>query len=316
MIEADGLTRRYGETTVVDSIDLAVREGTVCAVLGPNGAGKTTTVRMLATLLRATSGSASVGGHDIRRNAHRVRQLIGLTGQYASVDENLSGRDNLTLIGKLWGMSGKRARARADQLLTAFDLVDVADRAAGRYSGGIRRRLDLATSLVANSRVLFLDEPTTGLDPRSRSGLWETVRELVADGVTVLLTTQYLDEAAALADHIVVIDQGRVVADGTPNDLRGHVGGRTLTVRPRRPRDLPLVQERMAAALPEALSSSRGGVRARIEDIDGIQPVIDRLAGLEIAELSMNDPSLEETFFRLTERPSPFPAEPAIKDIP
>ena len=227
-IAARGLIKRYGATTAVDGVDLTIREGTVFGLLGPNGAGKTTIVRMLATLIEPDAGQASVLGYDVAGQAHQVRQLIGLTGQYASVDESLTGTENLLLIGRLTGASRRDAKERARELLTRFRLTDAANRAVKTYSGGMRRRLDLAASLVSRPRVLFLDEPTTGLDPRSRNELWEVIRELLRGGVTVLLTTQYLEEADQLADQIAVIDHGRVIAEGTSAQLKAQTGARTL----------------------------------------------------------------------------------------
>jgi oleandomycin transport system ATP-binding protein len=225
-IEAEGLVKRFGDTVALDGVDLAVPRGKVLGVLGPNGAGKTTAVRVLATLLRADAGWARVGGYDVREQATAVRGLIGLTGQYASVDEDLSGTENLVLIGKLLGMAKADAKARAADLLARFELTDAAGRAVKTYSGGMRRRADLAASLVGRPQVLYLDEPTTGLDPHSRNEVWATVRGLVDDGVTVLLTTQYLEEADQLADLITVIDHGKVIATGTPNDLKRRKIGR------------------------------------------------------------------------------------------
>jgi oleandomycin transport system ATP-binding protein len=227
-ITAEALTKRFGTVTAVDGIDLAIAEGTVFGLLGPNGAGKTTTVSMLATLIRPDSGRATVAGYDVTTQAHQVRQLIGLTGQYASVDETLTGAENLTLIGRLTGLPRKAAKRRASDLLAQFRLEDAASRAAKTYSGGMRRRLDLAASLVARPRVLFLDEPTTGLDPRSRNEVWEVVRDLTDDGVTVLLTTQYLEEADQLAERIAVIDHGLVIAAGTPDELKASTGAASL----------------------------------------------------------------------------------------
>jgi oleandomycin transport system ATP-binding protein len=227
-VVARGLTKRFGATTAVDGIDLAIREGTVFGLLGPNGAGKTTIIRMLATLIAPDAGQAAVLGYDVAAQAHQVRQLIGLTGQYASVDETLTGTENLVLIARLTGATRKDAKDRARELLTRFRLADAAGRAVKTYSGGMRRRLDLAASLVSWPRVLFLDEPTTGLDPRSRNELWAIVRELVAGGVTVLLTTQYLEEADQLADQIAVIDHGRVIAAGTSAQLKAQTGADSL----------------------------------------------------------------------------------------
>jgi oleandomycin transport system ATP-binding protein len=227
-IVARGLTKRYGATTAVDGIDLTIPEGSVFGLLGPNGAGKTTIVSILATLVEPDEGHAAVLGYDVARQAHQVRQLIGLAGQYASLDETLTGTENLVLIGRLIGLPRKEAKERAARLLAKFRLAGAAARAVKTYSGGMRRRLDLAASLVATPRVLFLDEPTTGLDPRSRTELWDVVRELVKDGVTVLLTTQYLEEADQLADRIAVIDHGRVIAQGTSAELKELTGADTL----------------------------------------------------------------------------------------
>src|SRR3954470_11793976 len=231
-IEARSLRKRFGDTQALDGVDVAVRTGTVHGVLGPNGAGKTTAVRILATLLKADEGSAIVAGYDVAQEPARVRELIGLTGQYASVDELLTGRQNLELIGALLDLSRKDRKSRAGELLAWFDLSDAADRPAKTYSGGMRRRLDLAASLVGRPGVVFLDEPTTGLDPAKREDMWGVVRDLVADGSTVMLTTQYLEEADALADEITVIDNGRVIANDTPDGLKHIVGGQTLMVRP------------------------------------------------------------------------------------
>src|SRR6266498_2594344 len=237
-IWAEGLSKRFGDTRALAGVDLAVPTGSVLGLLGPNGAGKTTAVRVLATLLRPDEGRAAVGGYDVLREAHQVRQLVGLTGQYAAVDENLTGTENLLLIGRLLGLSRREARRRAGELLDDFGLSDAADRATKTYSGGMRRRLDLAASLVGRPRILFLDEPTTGLDPRARLELWTIVRGLVRSGSTVLLTTQYLDEADALADNIAVIDHGKVIATGTPDELKAKTGAQTLAVRPAEPADL------------------------------------------------------------------------------
>src|SRR5580700_3475812 len=229
-ILVEGLTKSFGNVHALRGIDLSVPRGTVLGVLGPNGAGKTTAVRILTTLLPPDGGRASVCGYDVVRDAHRVRQLIGLTGQYASVDEGLTATNNLIMIGRLLGMSRPEARARAAELLAKFELSEAAGRPVKTFSGGMRRRVDLAASLVGRPQVLFLDEPTTGLDPQARADVWEMIRLLVADGVTVLLTTQYLDEADQLADDIVVIDHGRVIATGTPDELKAKVGGQVLEV--------------------------------------------------------------------------------------
>ncbi|HEX6131025.1 MAG TPA: ATP-binding cassette domain-containing protein, partial [Actinomycetota bacterium] len=246
-IEAEGLVKTFGDTRALDGVDMVAGEGTVFGLLGPNGAGKTTAVRILSTLLRPDSGRAAVGGYDVGRQPHEVRRLIGLTGQYAAVDELLSGQENLYMIGRLLGMRKGEARARSTELLEDFDLAEAGGKLARTYSGGMRRRLDLAASLVGRPRFLYLDEPTTGLDPRSRLELWGMIRALVAKGTTVLLTTQYLEEADQLADEIVVIDHGRVIAAGTPQDLKTRVGGLVLYAKPVDPADLATTQAVLAA---------------------------------------------------------------------
>lgn len=302
-IQADGLVRRFGATTALAGVDLAVRTGTVFGLLGPNGAGKTTVVRVLATLLQPDAGRASVGGYDVFRQAHQVRQVIGLTGQYASVDEALTGVENLLLIGRLLGLGRAAARARARELLADFHLSDAGDRAARTYSGGMRRRLDLAASLVGRPQVLFLDEPTTGLDPRSRTELWEIVRALVAeDGVTVLLTTQYLEEADHLADEIAVVDHGLVIATGSPDVLKARTSGQVLAVRPADPADLPLLcslLREMAGAEPDL---AQGGATVPVRDRAVLPAVVRRLdeAGVEVGELALRGASLDEVFLALT----------------
>ncbi|SIN37106.1 ATP-binding cassette domain-containing protein [Micromonospora cremea] len=301
-IRAEGLVRRFGATTALAGVDLAVPTGTVFGLLGPNGAGKTTAVRVLATLLRADEGHATVGGFDVVRDAHRVRQLIGLTGQYASVDETLTGAENLLLIGRLLGLSRADAKQRARQLLADFQLSDAADRAAKTFSGGMRRRLDLAASLVGRPQVLFLDEPTTGLDPRSRNELWDIVRALVSDGVTVLLTTQYLEEADQLAGEIAVVDHGRVIAQGTPEELKAKTGGQTLTVRPSDLADLGTVTAiaaEVSGATPEV---AQNAVTVAVNDPGVLPAVVSRLDAAEIAvaELALRGASLDEVFLSLT----------------
>jgi oleandomycin transport system ATP-binding protein len=305
-IRAEGLVKRFGETTALDGADLVARAGSVLGVLGPNGAGKTTAVRILATLLRPDAGHATVGGHDVVRGAHKVRQLIGLTGQYASVDEKLTGTENLRFIGRLLGLSRGAARQRARELLAAFGLDDAADRAAQTYSGGMRRRLDLASSLVGRPRVLFLDEPTTGLDPRARTELWDLVRGLVADGVTVLLTTQYLDEADQLADEIAVIDHGRVIATGTPEELKARIGGQSLVVRPADAAKVPIVVSVVSELTRVPPDVDGELVTAPTADPDLLPAVVRRLddAGVTIAELALRSASLDEVFLALTGKPA------------
>jgi oleandomycin transport system ATP-binding protein len=304
IIEAYGLVKHFGETKALQGVDLLVPRGTVLGVLGPNGAGKTTAVRILTTLLRPDGGSARIGGFDVVHDAQRVRETIGLTGQYASVDEDLTGRQNLVLFGTLLDLGKAEAKRRAAELLEWFDLGEAADRQAKTYSGGMRRRLDLAASLVGRPEVIFLDEPTTGLDPAKREDMWGVVRQLVRDGSTVLLTTQYLEEADALADEITVIDHGRVIAHDTPDKLKRVVGGLTLEVRPADVADL----EQAAAILAEVSSGVapdqvRKGVLAVPVDGDtAMTHAVAKLAaaGIGVTELSLHLPSLDEVFFSLT----------------
>jgi len=303
-IQAEGLVKRYGETRALDGVDLVVPQGRLLGVLGPNGAGKTTAVRVLATLLRPDAGTASVGGYDVTRQAHQVRSLIGLTGQYAAVDEMLTGVENLMMIGRLLGMTRAESRARASELLKRFDLSDAGGRAAKTYSGGMRRRLDLAASLVGRPQVLFLDEPTTGLDPRSRTDLWSVVRGLMADGVTVLLTTQYLEEADQLADDIVVFDHGKVIASGTSDELKATTGAQVLEVRPLLAEHLQLVGTIMADVLGETPDLSGGKATVSVHD-PAVVPAIVRLLddqGVTASELALRKSSLDEVFLSLTGR--------------
>ena len=305
-IWAEGLVKRFGETTALDGVDLGVRTGTVLGLLGPNGAGKTTAVRVLATLLNPDAGRATVGGYDVVREAHQVRQLVGLTGQYAAVDEMLTGTENLVLIGRLLGIPKAEAKLRAGELMRQFDLTEAADRATKTYSGGMRRRLDLAASLVGRPPMLFLDEPTTGLDPRARHELWGLIRSLVAGGVTVLLTTQYLDEADELADEIVVIDHGRVIATGTPDELKAKTGSQTLAVRPEDEAHLSIVTSvvgELAKATPE-VDGQR--VTAPVTAPAVLPAVVRRLddAGVVVTELTLRSSSLNEVFLSLTGHPA------------
>jgi oleandomycin transport system ATP-binding protein len=305
-IEAMGLTKSFGDTRALAGVDLAARKGSVLAVLGPNGAGKTTAVRILATLLRADSGIAKVNGYDVRAQAAKVRENIGLTGQFASVDEELTGMQNLVMIGQLLDLPKKAARARAAELLEWFDLTEAAGKMAKTYSGGMRRRLDLAASLVGRPPVIFLDEPTTGLDPAKREDMWDVVRSLVSDGSTVLLTTQYLEEADALADEITVIDHGKVIAHDTPHGLKRAVGGQRLTVHPVDPaRYDDLLTVLSAIPQPRGLTpeaNGRGSVTIQVEGDEVLPDVVTRLrtAGIAVDELSLHLPSLDEVFFTLT----------------
>jgi oleandomycin transport system ATP-binding protein len=302
-IEATGLTKSFGETRALRGVDLQVRKGTVHAVLGPNGAGKTTAVRILATLLRPDAGNATVDGFDVLRQAGKVRESIGLTGQFASVDEDLTGTQNLVMIGQLLDLSKKEAKARAAELLSWFDLTEAASRVAKNYSGGMRRRLDLAASLVGRPAVVFLDEPTTGLDPAKREDMWDVVRRLISDGSTVLLTTQYLEEADALADEITVVDHGLVIAHDTPNGLKHKIGGQRLKVRAidlTREENLRELLTKISGHVPE--SDGRGALTVPVTGDEVLPDVLSRLreAGIAVEEFSLHLPSLDEVFFTLT----------------
>ncbi|MEG3630027.1 ATP-binding cassette domain-containing protein [Streptomyces poriticola] len=306
-VEVRGLVKRYGGTVALDGVDLEVEEGTVLGVLGPNGAGKTTLVRCLSTLVRPDAGTARVAGYDVLRQPRQLRRVIGLTGQYASVDEKLSGRENLYMIGRLLDLSGGAARRRADEMLERFSLVDAAGRPVMQYSGGMRRRLDLAASMVGRPAVLYLDEPTTGLDPRTRNEVWDEVRSMVADGVTVLLTTQYMEEAEQLAHELAVIDRGRVIAGGGVAELKAKVGGRTLQLRPSDPAQLTP----MAAAIAEAGLDGVAGARTLPEDGELHVPIAsdEQLTsvvglmgarGFALAHVGTHLPSLDEVFLAIT----------------
>jgi ABC-2 type transport system ATP-binding protein len=288
----------------VDGIDLEVAQGEIFGVLGPNGAGKTTMLRMLATLLSIDAGQARIFGVDVAREPHRIRQLVGVTGQYASVDENLTATENLWLFGRLQGLRSADARATARRLLDQFGLQDAADRPLSEFSGGMRRRLDLAASLITRPPLIFLDEPTTGLDPRTRGQMWDTIRELVADGCTVLLTTQYLDEADQLADRIAVIDRGRKVAEGTPDELKTSVGSSTLQLRmsvPADTTDAVAVVRRVLREEP-VLTPEAGGMNAALADANQAADVLIALrqAGLSIASATVQKPTLDEVFMAIT----------------
>ncbi|HWG98567.1 MAG TPA: ATP-binding cassette domain-containing protein [Pilimelia sp.] len=315
-ILVSGLVKEFAGTRAVAGVDLEVPAGTVLGLLGPNGAGKTTTVRILATLLRPDAGRAWVNGHEVTERPDLVREAIGLTGQYAALDANISGRENLYLIGRLLDLPRRRARERAAELLERFGLTGAADRLVRTYSGGMRRRVDLAASLVGDPAVLFLDEPTTGLDPRSRNGLWDAVRDLVRQGTTVLLTTQYMEEAEALADAVVVMDGGRIVASGTSVELRSRVGGKALRVRPGPPTP--------PAAVVAALTAAGLGPAA-VEDDVVVLPVADDAQlsaalralgehGVSVAEIGSHMPSLDEVFLALTGATPGGAARPADPD--
>jgi ABC-2 type transport system ATP-binding protein len=306
MIDVQGLRKSFGEVVAVDGIDLDVPEATVFGLLGPNGAGKTTTVRILTTLLRPDAGRATVAGLDVVRDAEQLRHVIGLAGQTAAIDENLTGYENLEMVGRLYHLPKQVARTRAEEILERFQLTDAADRPARTYSGGMRRRLDLGASLVGRPRVLFLDEPTTGLDPRSRLELWDVIRELVRDGTTIMLTTQYLEEADRLADGIAVVDVGRVIARGTPDELKARVGGEVLALR-------VSDRSRVPAAAGAVLGLGPGG--GKVDNNTGeitipvgpdgprlLTEAVRRLdaEGIEIADIALRRPTLDDVFLALT----------------
>lgn len=302
---AEGLRKRYGQTEALRGVDLTVERGTICGLLGPNGAGKTTIVRILTTLLNPDAGYARVAGFDVVREAEQVRYRIGLAGQQAAVDELLTGRGNLEMVGRLYHLPTRAARQRADELLERFDLTEAANRIAKGYSGGMRRRLDLAASLVAAPPILFLDEPTTGLDPRSRRGMWAIIRELVAGGTTVLLTTQYLEEADQLADRIVVIDTGQVIASGTADELKAQIGGEQVDVVVHdadRLAEAEAILWRVGGTAPRVDSDTRritvptrGGAGALVEVVRELD-----LVGIVVDDLALRRPTLDEVFLTLT----------------
>ena len=302
-IEATGLVKSFGSTRAVDGVDLAVRAHSVYAVLGPNGAGKTTTIRMLATLLRPDGGSARVLGHDIVTDADAVRRVVSLTGQLASVDEDLTGGENLVLLGRLLGLGRAAAKARAGELLDAFGLSEAAGKLVKHYSGGMRRRLDIAASIVVTPQLMFLDEPTTGLDPRSRNQVWSIVRALVDEGTTILLCTQYLEEADQLADGIAVIDRGRVIAEGTPAQLKASVGSGALHVRLLDPAQRPAAAELLDRALGAvSLEADPAALTAACSDPERAADAIVALtrSGVGVASFTLGQPSLDEVFLALT----------------
>ncbi|PYY49169.1 daunorubicin/doxorubicin resistance ABC transporter ATP-binding protein DrrA [Curtobacterium sp. MCLR17_043] len=313
-VEATGLVKTFGTNRAVDGVDLRVEAGTVYGVLGPNGAGKTTTISMLATLLRADGGEARIFGHDVRREAQTVRTLIGVTGQYASVDETLSATENLVVFARLLGLSRAESKRKSTELLERFGLTEAASRPLKGFSGGMRRRLDLAASLIAQPPLIFLDEPTTGLDPRTRAQMWDTIRELVATGSTVLLTTQYLDEADQLADRIAVIDHGRVVAEGTGDELKASIGSASLQLR-LADSDGGDGTERLATAAdlvarvlgaPPVASPEGSRLTAPMADPDRVTDLLVafREAGVSLAEISVQKPTLDEVFLTITGKPA------------
>ncbi|WSK71080.1 ATP-binding cassette domain-containing protein [Streptomyces sp. NBC_01276] len=311
-VEVRGLVKHYGETKALDGVDLDVREGTVLGVLGPNGAGKTTLVRCLSTLIVPDAGTARVAGFDVVRQPRQLRRTIGLTGQYASVDEKLSGWENLYMIGRLLDLSRKDARTRADELLERFSLTEAAKKAVMNYSGGMRRRLDLAASMIGRPAVLYLDEPTTGLDPRTRNEVWDEVQRMVAEGATVLLTTQYMEEAEQLASELTVIDRGKVIANGKVDELKARVGGRTLRIRPADPADLPGMARALAETGLDGVAGSQavpdeGTLLVPILADEQLTAVVGLLAarGYAISDIGTYLPSLDEVFLSITgQKPS------------
>lgn len=305
-IQVEGIVKSFGNVPALRGVDLEVPPGTVLGLLGPNGAGKTTMVRILATLERPEAGRALVNGHDVVRDAGAVRRIIGLTGQFVAVDEEISGRENLYMVGRLFNLSPRRARARADELLEQFGLTEAAGRNTRGYSGGMRRRLDLAASLVGRPRVLYLDEPTTGLDPRSRNAVWALVRSMTGEGVTVVLTTQYMEEAEALADEVSVLHHGEIIVSGTPLQLRAQVGGQVLHVRPADPVDLPQVARVLNGIGAAAAHVADGQVRVPVTGEHELDRAFRALvaAGVRIAAVDTRSPSLDEVFLSLTGAPA------------
>jgi ABC-2 type transport system ATP-binding protein len=308
IIEAKGLTKRFGKTQALDGLDLAAESGQVVAMLGPNGAGKTTFIRAVATLLQPDSGELRVGGHDVRREAPAVRRAIGLAGQFAAIEPAMTGRENLELVARLFGQKRRDAKANASSVLDSLRLTGAGDRLVRTYSGGMRRRLDLGASLVGAPKLLLLDEPTTGLDPRSRIELWDAIRALVKQGTDVLLTTQYLDEADNLASHIVIIDHGRVVAAGTPAELKGRIGGKVIEVHVRHDDDVARVAQALRrldhgdvrideATRQVSVSADRGGPVL----MNALRAVED--AGVDVEDVALRQPRLDEVFLALTGRP-------------
>jgi ABC-2 type transport system ATP-binding protein len=316
-IETSGLIKTFGSTRALDGVDLRIRKGSVYGLLGPNGAGKTTTIRILATLLKPDSGTATVLGYDVVRDAALVREKVSLTGQYASVDEDLTGTENLVLVGRLLGLSWRDARRRAAELLEAFGLDEAAGRQVQTYSGGMRRRIDIAASLIAIPEILFLDEPTTGLDPRSRNQVWELVRRISAEGTTVLLTTQYLDEADRLAERLAVIDQGKVIAEGTSRELKASVGASAMHVRLVRAEQRRIAQELVHQILGDGLLpvTDPTELTARLARPDQATEVLAALSrgSVEVAEFSVGNPSLDEVFLALTGHTSEHPVPEEAK---
>ncbi len=301
-VEINGLTKTFGQQTAVDQVSFNIKRGEVFGLLGPNGAGKTTTLRMMTTLLQPTSGDIKIFGHDGKTESQTVRSLFGLTGQYASVDEDISARDNLMIFSRLNGLSRQEAKVRTTELLEEFSLVNSADKAISNFSGGMRRRLDLAVSLITRPALIFLDEPTTGLDPRTRTQMWDTIRQLVAAGSTIVLTTQYLEEADELADRIAVIDHGKLVSIGTPAELKAQVGGAKLRVEVADDAQAEQARGVMADTLPATPQVTRNVVEVAIDDINTVAGVLQAItaAGVTMTNMSVEQPSMDDVFFALT----------------
>ncbi|QMU88744.1 ATP-binding cassette domain-containing protein [Weissella cibaria] len=301
-VEINGLTKTFGQQTAVDQVSFNIKRGEVFGLLGPNGAGKTTTLRMMTTLLQPTSGDIKIFGHDVKTESQTVRSLFGLTGQYASVDEDISARENLMIFSRLNGLSRQEAKARTAELLEEFSLVNSADKAISNFSGGMRRRLDLAVSLITRPALIFLDEPTTGLDPRTRTQMWDTIRQLVAAGSTIVLTTQYLEEADELADRIAVIDHGKLVSIGTPVELKAQVGGAKLRVEVVDDAQAEQARGVMADTLPATPQVTRNVVEVAIDDINTVAGVLQAItaAGVTMTNMSVEQPSMDDVFFALT----------------
>ena len=302
VITVKGLKKSYGKNEVLKGVNFSVQRGTMLALLGPNGAGKTTTVRILSTLLKADAGTVTIEGHDVLNEPQKVRQVIGLTGQSAAVDELLTGRENLVMMGRLYRLTAESAKQRAEQLLTDFDLVEAADRPLKTYSGGMRRRLDLAVSLIATPPVIFLDEPTTGLDPRSRQGMWAIIKQLLADGTTILLTTQYLEEADQLADNIVVIDGGKVIAEGTAKQLKAQVGKDRLELAFKDARSLAAAAKLLDGAAVDGNGKEHTLTTVINDTNKDVKDVLEKLsnAKIAIASLNVHNPTLDDVFIGLT----------------
>ncbi|MCR8702149.1 ATP-binding cassette domain-containing protein [Weissella cibaria] len=301
-VEINELTKTFGQQTAVDQVSFNIKRGEVFGLLGPNGAGKTTTLRMMTTLLQPTSGDIKIFGHDVKTESQTVRSLFGLTGQYASVDEDISARENLMIFSRLNGLSRQEAKVRTTELLEEFSLVNSADKAISNFSGGMRRRLDLAVSLITRPALIFLDEPTTGLDPRTRTQMWDTIRQLVAAGSTIVLTTQYLEEADELADRIAVIDHGKLVSIGTPAELKAQVGGAKLRVEVADDAQAEQARGVMAETLPATPQVNRNVVEVAIDDINTVAGVLQAItaAGVTMTNMSVEQPSMDDVFFALT----------------